>query len=680
MPSDLILRLNPIVDASHTRNRKTSPPDSESACFPGTRKVVIRGITSWIDTRIILSTTTAHVYWLHGFAGSGKSAISLEIARIYAGSGRLLASYFFFRNAGDRSGVARFAATLAGQLVAAVPATASFIQAAIEAEPGLLTQGVSLATQLERLVYEPFRAAVKRGVIFKTLIKGPFVVVVDGLDECEDKQGVMDFIDHMLDYFKRHPSIPLRFFIASRVEEHIRTRLQNDIALLDNLDDHVADKDIEMFLEGSFQAVALNDRVIQEYVRAHGKWPTQSDMNQLVKHIKGSFVLASAVFKFIVQPATEEDPSTPMERLPLTLKLNGLDPLYTQTLARSQHLPHFPHIISAIALLERPLPIVEIATLLAIEGFEIVHVLLNLQAIIHVPGTDEEGKVTVCHTSLRDFLTTASRSGRFFVPPSFHLYLSYWSFSFLFETSRGPDYGYGWGYFGRHWRCFALSGACNFVNEIERLKVFQPLHTDKVPHYAFLCSMLFSSLSLESLDDILYALTESANQLALAVESPERHIELWLEQLLVYDYTLDDFGRTVQFTEQTYEALKHDLQRASTAIRAKVCLLNFILLALTRKIESTGTSVVFRKSILQISLNWTGKKLRSDDNVNFQLELSGINIFNALEWIVARAEFKWEEAKITPRRPLEFTLKVHQVPGFNPLVFSFDGAHVASDI
>jgi hypothetical protein len=55
----------------------------------------------------------------------------------------------------------------------------------------------------------------------------------------------------------------------------------------------------------------------------------------------GSFVLASTIFKFIVQPATEEDPRTPMDCLPLTQEMNDLDGLYFQTLTRLQHLPHF---------------------------------------------------------------------------------------------------------------------------------------------------------------------------------------------------------------------------------------------------------------------------------------------------------------------------------------------------
>ncbi|RXW14741.1 hypothetical protein EST38_g11118 [Candolleomyces aberdarensis] len=565
---NLIIQLRPISDASHTRDRRASPPDS--ACFPGTRKAVIRGITQWADTRIVLrKEPVVHVYWFHGFAGSGKSAISLEIARIYAGSGRLLASYFFFRNAGDRSRMNRFAATLAAQMAAAVPATASFIEAALDAEPDLLTQGTSLTVQLERLVYEPFQAAPERGFV---LFNGPFLIVVDGLDECEDKQGVVDFIDHMLDFFERHPSIPLRFFIASRVEEHIRTRLTNDVVRLGDLNNYWARNDIEVFLQASFQGAAVNDRVIQSYVRANGEWPTKPDMNKLIWHTNGSFVLASTIFKFIVQPATEEDPSTPMGRLPLALEMNGLDSLYAQTLARSQHLPHFHNIISTVALLRRPLPIVGIAELLGIEAFEVVHVLLNLQAIFHVPGTDDQGKVTLCHTSLRDFLTTESRSGCFFVPPSFHLHLSYYSFSLSFHPGSGYILGGEWQY---HWNAFAHPEACDFINEIERFKTqaCQSPHANRLSHHAFLCSMFFSSLTLHSSRisvGLHYLLVKSIEQLALAAECPVLHTRLWLlgAYIPLGYFPFDPWW--MEFTEHIFGVLRHNLQRASNAIHANV--------------------------------------------------------------------------------------------------------------
>ncbi|KAJ2912376.1 hypothetical protein MD484_g8032, partial [Candolleomyces efflorescens] len=331
----------------------------------------------------------------------------------------------------------RFAVTLASQLVAAVPSAASFIKAALRSEPGLLTHSVSLATQLECLVYQPFRAAVKRGLVVKTLAKGPFLMVIDGLDECQDKRGVEEFITHMFDFFRRHPSTPLRILIASRVERHIHTHLDINEVLITNLDDYPAHNDVLRFLEVSFQDAVKRDPILQAYVQSRGQWPSRQDMNKLIQHIGGSFVLASTIFKFIIQPATEEDISTPMDRLPLTLGMNGLDAVYAQTLARSQHLPYFHEMISTITLLAEPLPITGIADLLGIETFNVIRVLINLQAIIHFPGTDKAGNVTLCHTSLRDFLITESRAGPFFTHPSFHFHLSYHAFSHIFKPEDG---------------------------------------------------------------------------------------------------------------------------------------------------------------------------------------------------------------------------------------------------
>jgi hypothetical protein len=212
----------------------------------------------------------------HGFTGSGKSAISLEIATNIRNSGRLLASYFLFRNAGERSMMKRFAA---------VPAAAEFINATLSAQLGLLAGGVSLATQLEQLVYQPFRAVVKRGLFVKTLAKGPFLKVVDGLDEREDKRGAAEFITIILDFFKRHPSTPLRIFIASRVEKHISAHLKVDEALVTSLDNDDARDDIEKFLEVSFQVAAKQDSILQAYIQTHGQWPSKSDMGKLVVHL-----------------------------------------------------------------------------------------------------------------------------------------------------------------------------------------------------------------------------------------------------------------------------------------------------------------------------------------------------------------------------------------------------------
>ncbi|RXW20169.1 hypothetical protein EST38_g5688 [Candolleomyces aberdarensis] len=228
--------------------------------------------------------------------------------------------------------------------------------------------------QMQRLVYGPFRSAAGRGPI-GSLADHPFLIVIDGLDECEDKDEVEALIDSMLAFFDENPFIPLRVFITSRVEQHIQSRLNVPGVRLENLVDHCSDDDISAFLDVLFQDARRRNPVIQAYVQEHGEWPTPSEKRKLVEHIGGSFIFASAVFKFImVSDASINHPTTPIDRLPLTLKMNpGLDGLYAQVLARSENIPHFPDIISTIALLEAPLPTSGIAELLGISTHEMIY-------------------------------------------------------------------------------------------------------------------------------------------------------------------------------------------------------------------------------------------------------------------------------------------------------------------
>ncbi|KAJ2913544.1 hypothetical protein MD484_g6876, partial [Candolleomyces efflorescens] len=416
--------LRPIEDASHTRDRKRSPPDS--ACTQGTRLEVVQNVTIWTGTDIY-EADEPHLLWMHGYAGCGKSAISQEVCRKLETQGRPVASFFFFRNAGDRSKIWRLAPTLANQMAAVVPETAAFLRSALAANPGLKNFPIansSVEMQMQCLIYGPLKLAAERGPI-PSLGGRPFLIVIDGLDECDDKEEVQQFVRGMVSFFNENPFIPLRVFITSRVEQHIQRYLNVRGVRLDNLVDHCSDDDIATFLEVMFEDEKRGNPVIQAYISEHGEWPASGDKKKLVRHIGGSFIFASSLLKFILGSTVQGISSTtPIDRLPLALKMNpGLDGLYTQTLARFEDLPHFLDILSTIALLESPLPISGIADLLGISTYKVVNVLVNLQAIIQVPGTDSDIPVTLFHTSLRDFLTNESRSGRFFVQPRHHIRL-----------------------------------------------------------------------------------------------------------------------------------------------------------------------------------------------------------------------------------------------------------------
>ncbi|KAF5331930.1 hypothetical protein D9611_008935 [Ephemerocybe angulata] len=443
--------LDPIPDASYTRNRKVSPPDS--SCLPGTRQEVIEKVTSWAESSVLRNNP--HVMWLYGYVGCGKSAIAQEVAQRWACKKRLAASFFFFRGSGDRGRTARFAATLASQISGVIPSTSRFIEASVKTHTGLLSPNTSTTAQLQRLVYDPIKA-VKWDLMGANALRGAYLIVIDGLDECDDHDEISSIMDQMLKFFRENPRVPLRILITSRVQEHIRTRLNPTQVHLFNLIDHTSLDDISAAFRATFTLAAKYSRVIQAY----GEWPSEADLRKLAEHAGCSFIFMSAIAKFILDPS-DHDGLTPMDRLPLAINdLNpGLDGLYNHTLAQAEHLSHFSDIIWTIALTKRPLSIDELAALLDIRTFEVIEVLVKLHSILQVPG-DDNTPVTLCHSSLHDFLTTESRSGRFHASQEYNKHVAYQCMRLL-GTDGGSNSpitcqslvtgcGFGWGQHDHH--------------------------------------------------------------------------------------------------------------------------------------------------------------------------------------------------------------------------------------
>jgi hypothetical protein len=285
LPPGLSNTLQPIVDASHTRDRKRSPPDSHFFC--GTRPGVITNVNDWTRKKIT-SVSEPHVRWMYGYVGSGKSSISQEVCDTSVREDRPVISFFFFRNAGDRSRIWRLATTLASQMAVAIPETEPIIQAAVQANPALLSPdegGISLRARMQQLIYAPFKVALQRqtqvGTLawMKSIFNAPFtaieretrdrglargrlLIVLDGLDECENKDEIQELIDGMLLFFDENPLVPLRVFITSRVEEHIQSHLNVPGVMLDNLVDHCSDDDIDTFLQLLFEDGSKRNTVI----------------------------------------------------------------------------------------------------------------------------------------------------------------------------------------------------------------------------------------------------------------------------------------------------------------------------------------------------------------------------------------------------------------------------------
>ncbi|KAL5500984.1 hypothetical protein ACEPAH_9371 [Sanghuangporus vaninii] len=174
-------------------------------CLPGSRPEVMQRILEWV-----FSDTMQNIFWLHGIAGCGKSAISTTIADHLRDMTRLGAFLFFERGKSKPSSVIR---TIAYKLSLFDSSIGSSILAQIEHDKDIAS--ATALRQFNKLLLEPL-CAVQQA----RSSTGPIVVVIDALDECgtpETRRNLMELLR------REFPKLPnaFRFLITSRREPDI---------------------------------------------------------------------------------------------------------------------------------------------------------------------------------------------------------------------------------------------------------------------------------------------------------------------------------------------------------------------------------------------------------------------------------------------------------------------------
>ena len=395
--------LRPVSDATHTRAGHVA------RCDPGTRLEVITKIKEWLYG----SSKRAAVCWLYGPAGYGKSAVAQTIAEHYAAKGRLLGSFFFLRGAGERSHISRLIPTLAHQISLSIPAARPSLEMALRYEPALLEPSVSLAYQFQKLIIDP---------TCSTTFAEQRILVIDALDECDDKTGMAAFINVLINASSGKSPLPFRVLLTSRVEEHIQKRFNNSGAqsVLYYLDlaNYDARLDIQVYFEKEFSCIY--DQNIRMMQRLSKPWPSVEDLAVLLNQAGSSFAFATTLIQYV---GGHPMPHKALQQL-LESGADGLDPLYKQVLSSASRTAALHQILGTIMILEDNQSVSFLSNLLHLQHEEIIHELLGVQSIIQIPGCDDQ-PIMLYHTSLRDFLTTKSRSEQYFIdPPLQHLHLA----------------------------------------------------------------------------------------------------------------------------------------------------------------------------------------------------------------------------------------------------------------
>jgi NACHT domain len=217
------------------------------------------------------------IYWLKGVAGCGKTAIAQTFADRSAANDRLGGSFFCSRDFEDRRDLHLVFPTLAHQLACRYPDTfrPALVQA-IRSNPDIRHD--KLEIQFKKLIVGPLKS-----------IESPITIVIDALDECNDKEPV----SQLLLALARHvDDISIhKIFITGRPEDYIRagfeiSSLRTRMLPLHDVESAIVDSDIELY---------ANTRLVEIAARRRhsivGPWPSDKDIAVITK--KSSSLLLS---------------------------------------------------------------------------------------------------------------------------------------------------------------------------------------------------------------------------------------------------------------------------------------------------------------------------------------------------------------------------------------------------
>ncbi|KAF7977810.1 hypothetical protein HWV62_2524 [Athelia sp. TMB] len=397
-PDPITLLLNFVVPDAAYDSRT-----SRSGCLDGTREQAISKILWWKDEK-----DARPMCWLSGPAGLGKSALSQTIAQVCAKKGTLAASFFFLRGAGGRSEFKHFITTLAFQITISIPEVKPLVLKALQDDPTIPHQSTS--NQLQKLILKPLLT------LPETLLPGGrLLVVVDALDECNDRQLVQEFLSVLAGACSSQ-NLLLRWLLTSRGEEHIRQSFSNQVCAatttLVQLEDFKAHGDIRTFLAVRFLEIINNSpRLFQDIPRP---WPSLEEFEALVKKSSGLFIFASTLINFIT-----DGNAPPDGKLKSVLAMHaGLDPLYEQVLrAVSPEITCFRKVLAALMISYAQPSVNLLADMLQLGAQDVLHALMAIQSIIRIPN-DDNAPIELNHASLRDFLVDSDRAKDLFIDPT----------------------------------------------------------------------------------------------------------------------------------------------------------------------------------------------------------------------------------------------------------------------
>jgi NACHT domain len=371
----------------------------------GTRVAFLDFIINWVN-----NPASERGLVLFGQAGTGKSSIAHEIARLFNKMHRLTSSFIFLRREQSVREAYHLFTTLARNLADRYPSFKTALGKVVKDNTDLRLGTRDYDTLFESLILEPLK---------DLHIVGPILVVIDALDESGDTTDRIGLHAFLAENLKRLPS-NFRVVITSRPEHTIVSALAGAPSLkIKYMDDTELAAETHGDILAFFQQ-RLPSNELRHYVEA------------LAVKAEGLFQWAAVASQLILDPHERFDYSgeTCIEHLlkPSTNRRGQdlLDELYKDVLEGyfkdQEALDLFRSVVGQLITSIEPLTIRSLITLRQHASYNkrsdaaVTGLLRRLGSLLsNVNSSDNSLPIIPLHTSFRDFLTDKDKSGDFYV-------------------------------------------------------------------------------------------------------------------------------------------------------------------------------------------------------------------------------------------------------------------------
>ncbi|CAE6484477.1 unnamed protein product [Rhizoctonia solani] len=385
--------LNPAKGAAYDSGLSTVI--SRRSCTEGTRTEVLAGLDCWLG-----DPSSSSAYWMNGMAGTGKTTIASTFCEQVEKRKLLAASFFCTRSSAECRTVTRIVPTIAYQLARYSIPYQSALCKILGQSPDMGSNNIS--RQFEQLLKEPLQQV-------KDAMPEHLVVVIDALDECDDRDGV----ELILDMLFRHASqVPLKFLITSRPEPEIYDKMihskSREVIHLHEIEKSLVQADIELYLNEELAFMP----------------PSPAEIEQLVERSGTLFIYAATLVRYI--RSRKADPQKRLQSIlsvtpQATKKNTQIDALYMAVLKsalsdyemEAGETKDIWAVLRTVLSAQEPISIETVATLAGTyDPKRVEYVLHSLRSVLH--QSEGTGLVSTLHASFPDFMFSNERAGSYY--------------------------------------------------------------------------------------------------------------------------------------------------------------------------------------------------------------------------------------------------------------------------